>query len=84
MPLAFKISPLFHFDLLPFGYQSTGPRPSHQAPPAALARERHGIAAQEACWGQCSFTCPLGVSCHLFGSLSLDGTEAQPAALTKG
>ena len=53
MSFAYKISPRFHFDLLPSGYQSPGPGPSRQAPRAALAREGSGTAAQEACRGPC-------------------------------
>lgn len=51
MLLAFKISPLFHFDLLPFGDQPTGSRPTHQTPLGCSIREGPQIAAQEACSG---------------------------------
>lgn len=51
MLFAFKVSPLFHFDLLPFGDQPTGSRPTHQTPLGCSAREGPQIVAQEACSG---------------------------------
>lgn len=67
---AFKISPLFHFDLLPFGYQPIGPRPSHQTPLAALAREGYRIAAQEACSGPAFLQSVLYVSAAICSAFS--------------
>ena len=51
MLFAFKVSPLFHFDLLPFGDQPTGSRPTHQTLLGCSAREGPQIVAQEACSG---------------------------------
>lgn len=57
MSFAFKVSPLFCFDLVLFGHKPTGPKP-HQAPLHCLGREGFGIAAQEACSGQRSHKVP--------------------------
>jgi hypothetical protein len=62
MSFAFKMSPLFHFDLVPFGHKPTGSRPSGQTL-AGLGKGGVPMEAQEACWGQRSYkvlaTCQL-------------------------
>lgn len=70
MSFAFKISPLFHFDLLPFGYQPAGSRPSHQTPLGCLAREGPQIAAQEACSGPVFLQSALYVSAAIWSVFS--------------
>lgn len=48
-PLLLKMSPLFHFDLVPFGYKPSGSRPNGQLLHRALARQGTWISVQEAC-----------------------------------
>lgn len=78
MLFAFKISPLFHFDLLPFGGQPAGLRPSQQTPSGCLGK---GGTRNRSSGSLLRASVPtkrsLRISCHLFSFLSLDGAGPQ-------
>lgn len=72
MSFAFKMSPLFYFDLVPFGHKPTGPKPSGQTPLHSLGKGGDRITSQEACRGQLSSKMPSTCQQPPLGSPSLD------------